>query len=178
MAARPRAAPPPLAGVSWFGHFVRTEDNGRTEVYMLPTGSTACREFMLRLSMNQDEAILAAANSSDILFKVAASDNLADVQAKLIRREGYFRAILIQSRGINVQAPVLPCRDGPRSGCASHNGSPFVGCRTAAPFAAGAYRQFASSLEMQDGSKLGVPTASGTGLRYGTNLCGPARFQK
>ncbi|KAI0105526.1 hypothetical protein GGR51DRAFT_560371 [Nemania sp. FL0031] len=112
MAARPRPAPPPIKGVSWFGQFVRTEDNGRIKVYNLPTGGNACREFMLRMSMNQDEAILAAAYSSDILFKVAASDNLADVQAKLLQREGYFRAILIQSHGMAVQPPVVPCGDG------------------------------------------------------------------
>ncbi len=50
--ARPRPAPPALGGVSWFQNFVRTEDNGRVEVYSLPTGSRACRALMQTLCMN------------------------------------------------------------------------------------------------------------------------------
>ncbi|KAI0859987.1 hypothetical protein F4860DRAFT_480591 [Xylaria cubensis] len=76
-----------------------------------------------------------AAPSFDITFKVSSSDNLADVQAKLIRREGYFRVLLVQSRG-----PIVAhaCTDGPRSGCHISGGSPFGACRRVAGFQGGA----------------------------------------
>ncbi|KAF2965886.1 hypothetical protein GQX73_g7702 [Xylaria multiplex] len=71
-----------------------------------------------------EEGTVAAAPSVDITFRVSASDVLADVQAKLIRREGYFRAILVQSRGLMTPS----CSDGPRGGCRHHVGAPFSGC--------------------------------------------------
>ncbi|KAI0421057.1 hypothetical protein F5X98DRAFT_329963 [Xylaria grammica] len=80
---------------------------------------------MQTLCMNSEEGIIAAAPSHDVLFRVARSDVLADVQAKLIRREGYFRALLVQSRGVVV--PV--CREGARGGCHHHGGAPFFSCR-------------------------------------------------
>ncbi|KAI1345304.1 hypothetical protein F5Y01DRAFT_300875 [Xylaria sp. FL0043] len=133
--ARPRPAPPPLGGVHWFANFVRTEDNGAIEVYRLPTGAPACRAFMQSLCMNQEEGILAAAPSVDITFRVSRGDNLADAQAKFVRREGYFRALLVQSRGAVAAAP---CADGPRGGCRSHNGAPFGACRRVPGFQGGA----------------------------------------
>ncbi|KAI0192096.1 hypothetical protein EV127DRAFT_492298 [Xylaria flabelliformis] len=119
----------------FFGQFFRTLDDGATEVYRLPTGTPACRAFMQSLCMNQEEGIVAAAPSVDIIFKVSAADNLADAQAKFVRREGYFRALLVQSRGTIVAAP---CADGPRGGCRSHNGSPFGTCRRVPNFQGGA----------------------------------------
>ncbi|TGJ77601.1 hypothetical protein E0Z10_g10670 [Xylaria hypoxylon] len=78
--------PPPLGGIAWFGNFVRTLDDGAVEVYRLPTGTPACRAFMQSLCMNQEEGIVAAAPSVDIIFKVSSNDNLADAQAKFVRR--------------------------------------------------------------------------------------------
>ncbi|RWA11937.1 hypothetical protein EKO27_g3183 [Xylaria grammica] len=117
-----------------FQNFVRLEDNGLTGVYSLPTGSRACRAFMQTLCMNQEEGVIAGYPSNNIMFQVARSDVLADVQAKLIRREGYFWAILVQSRGFVVPA----CRDGARGGCLSHSGAPFTSCRRVPGFQGGA----------------------------------------
>ncbi|RWA03484.1 hypothetical protein EKO27_g11620 [Xylaria grammica] len=95
LAGCPRLLPSALGGVLWFWNFVRLEDNGLTEVYSLLIGSRACRDLMQTLYINEEEGIIAAYPSNDIMFWVARSDVLADVQAKLICRKGYFRAILV-----------------------------------------------------------------------------------
>lgn len=74
----------------------------------------------------------AALPSHDIVVELPLNTDLDLWCAKAIRREGYFRAILVQSRGALVQA--CPQRCGRGAGGAS----PFTECRALATYQNGA----------------------------------------
>lgn len=66
----------------------------------LPTGTAACRLLFQQLSINDEEQRLVAMPSGSdgrqFGLGCGGGDNMA---ARIIRRESYFRAVLIHSRG-------------------------------------------------------------------------------
>ncbi|KAF1980265.1 hypothetical protein BU23DRAFT_625445 [Bimuria novae-zelandiae CBS 107.79] len=122
------AVPPSSAGL--FGNVVAAPAGGRLRI-VLPTGQPGNRRLMQGLCVNDDEMALALAPSQDIVVLVPAGTNLALFVAKIIRREGYFRAVLVQSRGVLRAGCPQRCGGGPGA-------LPFVECRTVADFQGGA----------------------------------------
>ena len=76
---------------------------------------------------------MAAMPSHDVELRVALNTNVQEFIAKIIRRERYFRAVLVQSRGVR---PAHDCQE--RCGRASRGTKPFVECRVLAGFQGGA----------------------------------------
>jgi hypothetical protein len=119
---------------------------GRIRV-TLPTASPANRAFMASICINvsllslssfcvrtltqlkqPEELQVAQMPSHDVDVILPAGTDLRLWVAKLIRREGYFRALLVQSRGV-LQGTPCARRCGGNTGP-----SPFTDCRTVAGF--------------------------------------------
>ncbi|KAI6351093.1 hypothetical protein MCOR25_010153 [Pyricularia grisea] len=86
-----------------FGNLVVRSSSGGGFWLTLPTGSTGMRAFMAGLAINQEEARVCAMPSRDIEIKISSShpEEIRFLAARILRRESYFRAILVQSRGHN-----------------------------------------------------------------------------
>ncbi|KAF1964140.1 hypothetical protein BU23DRAFT_575928 [Bimuria novae-zelandiae CBS 107.79] len=117
----------PAGSAGLFGNVVAAPAGGRLRV-VLPTGQPGNRRLMQGLCVNvRDEMALALAPSQDIVVLVPAGTNLALFVAKIIRQEGYFRVVLVQSWGVLRAGCPQQCGGGPRA-------LPFVKCRTVADF--------------------------------------------
>lgn len=145
------AAPAPGAALGApggaFHYRAVTLPGGKIQI-TLPTGQPACRQFMQSICINvrnllllfiantdlikDDEAHVGALPSHDVVVELPAGTDMRLWIAKLVRREGYFRALLVQSRGRLVGTP---CRHR----CGGNTGpSPFTECRRLAGFQGGA----------------------------------------
>lgn len=86
----------------------------------------------VNLFVQDDEVRVAMMPSHDVAVLVPAGTNFNLFIAKIVRREGYFRAVLVQSRGrLMATACSQRCGGGPGA-------IPFEECRTVAGFQAGA----------------------------------------
>ncbi|KAK6208351.1 hypothetical protein QIS74_00958 [Colletotrichum tabaci] len=90
---------------------VRT-DAGGTRWVTLPTSTAHNRTFFITLSINEEEREVARMPSRDIEIRLPAGEDVSFLLAKIIRREGYFRAVLVQSRGQAVNACPQKCGRG------------------------------------------------------------------
>ncbi|PSR77835.1 hypothetical protein BD289DRAFT_137650 [Coniella lustricola] len=71
--------------------------------------------------MNTDEDRVIAMPSRNVEIRVSVNEDLRRLTARILRREGYFRAILVHSRGHPSNSPCA-------NKCARNNGVPFSGC--------------------------------------------------
>ncbi|KLU82756.1 hypothetical protein MAPG_01825 [Magnaporthiopsis poae ATCC 64411] len=126
-----------MSVITALGQIAVREDESRTRWLLLPTGTAANRAFLSRLAINDEERRLLAMPSRDI--EVRMDGNLGrgeaavmDMVARIVRRESYFRAVLIHSRG---QPAASRCANR----CASLNSVPrFLECVRIPGFQGGA----------------------------------------
>ncbi|KAL5430874.1 hypothetical protein PMIN07_012586 [Paraphaeosphaeria minitans] len=90
----------------------------------LPTGSPGMRAFMQSLAVDDEEARVAQMPSQDIVVQIPVGTNLQRWAARVVRREGYWQAVLIQSRG---QVQNEPCAHS--CGTANAGNRVFLDCR-------------------------------------------------
>ncbi|KAF2726444.1 hypothetical protein EJ04DRAFT_530272 [Polyplosphaeria fusca] len=96
---------------------------GSRQRVRLPTGTAAGRAFMQGLCINDEEVAMAALPSHNVIVLVSQSTDLCLFVAKIVRREGYFWTLLVQSRGA-VHATACAQRCGGGLGAV-----PFKDCR-------------------------------------------------
>ncbi|GJC83446.1 hypothetical protein ColLi_06284 [Colletotrichum liriopes] len=124
--------PAPAAGhgTSAFGNIRVTQVPGGDRWLLLPTGTQGNRQLLLALSINDEERNVINMPSRDIQVRITGNVNIQQFIAGIIRRQGYFLAILVQSRG----RAAIACGNK----CATTANPRFQGCFRIPTFQGGA----------------------------------------
>ncbi|KAI1172689.1 hypothetical protein F4777DRAFT_601312 [Nemania sp. FL0916] len=126
------AAPTGVLPAAFASTTVRAGPQGSSWL-ILPTSQPQNRALLGQLAINDDESRVAALPSVDIEIRLRPGEDVRALCAKIIRREGYFRAVLVQSRG--QVSPACANKCGSERGGGTF---PFRECRTLPGFQDGA----------------------------------------
>ncbi|GKT45154.1 LOW QUALITY PROTEIN: uncharacterized protein ColSpa_05335 [Colletotrichum spaethianum] len=86
-------------GGSIFGNIGMHTDASGGRWLRLPTGNANNRALLLALAINDEERLIINMPSRDIEIRVTSNTSVQQFVASIIRRQGYFLAVLVQSRG-------------------------------------------------------------------------------